>query len=439
VNICILAAGAGGMYCGSCMRDNALAQTLMRLGHRVTLVPLYTPLKTEPQTASIDQVFYGGINVYLQHASKLFRKTPRLVDWLLDRKWLLNVAGKYGAAKPPEELSGLTLSILQGEDGPAAKELRRLLSFLKQEATPDVVSLPNLMFIGMARAVKEELGVPVVCELTGEDIFLDAMRPADRKKIQSLIRRQTPHVDAFVATSAFYAERMADYLNVPIERISVVYPGIPRNYFIDTPKPPRPPTIGYMARICPEKGLHRLIDAMILLKKKSGMEDVRLRVAGYVGKAHENWYAEQQQRAKAAGFEGRATFSGEVEREAKLELLDASDVLCVPTEYPEAKGIFILESLARGTPVVQPAHGSFPELIDRTGGGLLASPGDAAALADALADVLRDSSKRRELGERGRQAVRDAFTEEHMAENMLTIYRQLTAAPATPAALGASA
>jgi hypothetical protein len=80
LNISIMAAGAAGMYCGSCMRDNGLAATLIRMGHAVTLVPLYTPLRTEAlpgERVAHDEVFFGGVNVYLQHASGVFRKTPR--------------------------------------------------------------------------------------------------------------------------------------------------------------------------------------------------------------------------------------------------------------------------------------------------------------------------------------------------------------------------
>jgi hypothetical protein len=179
---------------------------------------------------SIGQVFYGGVNIYLQHASKLFRKTPRVLDWLLDRPWLLNMAGRYGSTTPPDELGGLTLSILRGEDGPAVKELRRLLQFMKTDVRPQVVSIPNLMFIGVAPVLKKELGVPIVCELSGEDIFLDALAPKDRDDAQTLIRQAAGHVDRFVATSAEYAGRMADYLDVPRDRVDVVYPGIAEDY-----------------------------------------------------------------------------------------------------------------------------------------------------------------------------------------------------------------
>src|SRR5687768_2977290 len=173
LSIAILAAGAGGMYCGSCLRDGALAAALRRAGHRAVLVPMYTPLRLEEQSGADGEVFYGGVNVYLQHASPLFRRTPRLLDWLLDRPALLKLAGRFGAQTSPARLGPLTLSVLRGESGPAAKELHRLLAFLIDDVRPQVVSLPNLMFIGLARLLHRELGVPIVCELTGEDLFLD--------------------------------------------------------------------------------------------------------------------------------------------------------------------------------------------------------------------------------------------------------------------------
>jgi glycosyltransferase involved in cell wall biosynthesis len=429
VNICILAAGAAGMYCGSCMRDNALAGALKRMGHGVTLLPLYTPLKTEPDSVADADVFFGGINVYLQHASRFFRKTPRAVDWLLDRPWLLKVAGDYGAKTPPEQLAGLTLALLQGERGPAVKELRRLLRHLKDDVKPEVVTLPNLMFLGTARAIRDELNVPIVCELTGEDIFLDAMGERDRGEIQNVIRERAGDVTRYVATCDCYAGRMAEYAGIPRDRIDVVYPGIPAEYVRSraaVTQVGRPPTIGYMARVCPEKGFDRLLDALLLMPRMPGMDRVRLKVAGYVGKGQEAWYAEQQKRVAGTPLAGKVEFGGEVDRDQKIALLDGIDVLCVPTGYPEAKGIFVLEALARGTPVVQPAHGSFPELIQRTGGGVLVPPGDAGALAAALAELLRDAPRRQRLGEAGRQAVKSAFLDTHMAGRMLEVFERAT-------------
>ena len=440
MNISILAAGAAGMYCGSCMRDNSLAAALMRMGHKVALIPLYTPLRTEPKSVSHGEVFFGGVNVYLQHASGLFRKTPRAFDWLLDRQWLLKLAGRYGADTPPEQLAGLTLSLLQGEDGPAVKELRRLLDFLRDVARPQIVTLPNLMFMGVAPTLRRELKVPVVCELTGEDIFLDAMAERDKGQIRDAIRRSVPSVDRFVATCSYYADEMARYLDVGREKIDVVYPGVPGDYVREGARDDaraaaaavkeegaKPPTVGFLARICPEKGLHHFLDAVLLLAKMPGMNDLRVRVAGYLGKQHEAWYAGQQSRVAAAGLGGRAQFLGEVERGTKLELLDSLDVFSVPTTYKETKGVSVLEAMARGVPVVQPAHGSFPEILQQTNGGTLVPPGNPQALAQAMHDLLSDPERRRRLGDAGRQAIRAGFTDEVMARNMLKVYESVAA------------
>jgi glycosyltransferase involved in cell wall biosynthesis len=260
-------------------------------------------------------VFFGGINVYLQHASPIFRKTPRALDWLLDRHWLLNGSAATARARRPRN-SRASRSRSCRRRGPAVKELRRAARVLKTDAVrPQVVSLPNLMFIGTSARIREELGVPVVCELTGEDIFLDAMRERDRNEIQALIRARVPDVSRFVATSAFYADQMATYLGVPREHIDVAYPGIPGDYLTAAPartngSAARPPTIGYLARICPEKGLHHFIDAALLLQKMPGMHDLRAKVAGYVGKAHETWYAQQQARVANSPLAGGWIFVG---------------------------------------------------------------------------------------------------------------------------------
>jgi glycosyltransferase involved in cell wall biosynthesis len=85
----------------------------------------------------------------------------------------------------------------------------------------------------------------------------------------------------------------------------------------------------------------------------------------------------------------------------------------------------VTEALARGVPVVQPAHGSFPELIAQTGGGVLVPPGDAQALADGLAELLGDQPRRQQLGRAGRAFVESHMTEQQMANRMVDVYQKL--------------
>jgi len=426
LRIAILAAGAAGMYCGSCIRDNALALALKRMGHDCVMIPLYTPVKTDTENASIGKVFYGGVNVYLQHVNGLFRHTPRALDWLMDRPWLLSLAGNYGAQTSPAQLGDFVLDILRGETGHTGKELRRLIKFLKDDIKPQIVSLPNLMFIGAAKMLKDALNVPIIAELTGEDIFLDAMSEPHKTQARDLIRDRTKHIAKFVATSHYYAGEMAKYLDVPREKVEVVYPGIPSDYLkpeLTANSRQRQPTVSYLARICPEKGLDQLVDAMLVLQQKPGFENVKLNAAGYLGKAHQKWYADLAYRIARSPLAKNYTHLGEVDLAGKLGLMDNADVFAVPTRYAECKGLYVLEALARGTPVALPAHGAFPELIEATNGGVTHTPGDAQALADTLANLLNDPQRRATLGRAGHAATRARFLDTHMAQGMLDIYR----------------
>jgi glycosyltransferase involved in cell wall biosynthesis len=311
--------------------------------------------------------------------------------------------------------------------------MRRLIEFLKGDDRPDVVSLPNLMFIGLARMLRAELGAAVVCELTGEDLFLSRLVEPYRAQAQEIIRDRVGDVSAFVATSSYYADEMARYLGVERTRIAVVHPGVPGDYLVKEMQAKAPfdsaqgrqasaHTVGYLARVCPEKGFGQLVDAMTLLRELPGMGETRLLAGGYLGAGDRIWFEDVMRRAE------QTTYVGELDRAAKLGLLDSIDVLSVPSVYAEAKGIYVLEAMSRGVPVVQPAHGSFPELIELTGGGTLVPPGDLPALADALAELLRDADRRAALARAGRDAVRDGFTDDHMAAKMLDVYRALTPA-----------
>jgi glycosyltransferase involved in cell wall biosynthesis len=427
LKIAMLAAGAGGMYCGSCMRDNTLAAALIRGGHAVTLVPLYTPLRTDERDVSIARVFYGGVNVYLQHASRVFRRTPRWIDWLFDRRWLLRLAGRRAGSTDPRQLGPLTLAVLAGEHGPTRKELDRLVEFLAEHVQPDVVALPNAMFLGAAATLKRRLNVPVVCELSGEDLFLDQLPDSFRDRAYGVIRDCAADVARFTAASRYYADRMQPALGVPADRIDVVYPGVSVAYFPQTPPRPadRRPTVGYLARICPAKGVDQLLAALAALRRRPGCESAEVRTAGWLGPGDEKWYRlAVDQFVARRGLGDAHVHLGEVDRAGKIALLHSIDLFSVPAPFPEPKGIYLLEALACGVPVVQPARGSFPELVEATGGGLLVPPDDPDALADGLAQLLTDPDRRAALGRAGRAAILAHFTDAHMADAMLAVFRR---------------
>ncbi|MCP3978848.1 MAG: glycosyltransferase family 4 protein [bacterium] len=425
MRIAAIAAGAAGMICGSCLRDNTLAAALIGQGHDVALLPTYTPLRTDEDDVSRDRIFYGAVNVYLEQKTSLFRHTPWLVDRLLNGRGLLEWVSKKSVSVDARDLGELTLSVLRGEDGHQKKELGKLLRWLKDEFKPDIVQLPNAMFLGLAGPIRRELGVPVLCELTGEDIFLDELTDTYREQVVDTLRERAADASGFVATSEYYAEEMSTFLRVSRERIHTVAMGLKLDgHGGDATRPDGPFTVGYLARLCPEKGLHALVEAFRRLRQGSEPGSVRLRVAGYLGERDRAYVDGIKDEVVASGLGDSVDWVGEVDRAQKIEFLRGLHALSVPTTYREPKGLYVLEALANATPVVQPRHGAFPELVGATGGGVLVEPDSPDALARGLRELMDDEARRAELGRRGREIVHARFTDQAMADETLRVFER---------------
>ena len=423
MKIVYITAGAGGMYCGNCLRDNTLAGALLRQGHDVTLVPLYTPIRTDENDVSLDQVFYGGLNVFLQQRISLFRHTPRLVDGVLDTPGLLRWIARFAIDTDPHLLGALTLSVLKGEEGHQRKELHRLTEWLGRESRPQLVHLTNSLLVGLVRKIKSRLDVPVLCALQGEDFFLEGLPEPHRENALQVLRKRAADIDAFIAPSRTYADHMAGFLDVPRERIHVVYPGLELDGHGGAKASSGGDfTIGYMARIGPDKGLHILVDAFRILRQPENSPRCRLRVAGYLGREHRSYLEKLQARIREWGLAEDFEYLGTIDRKAKIEFIQGLDALSVPTAYAAPKGLYVLEAWANGVPVVEPRHGSFPEFMEASGGGLLFEPGDAEDLAAGLRRLIEDRAYAAALGQKGRTAVQNVFNATTMARETSAIY-----------------
>ncbi|MEM9187426.1 MAG: glycosyltransferase family 4 protein, partial [Planctomycetota bacterium] len=182
------------------------------------------------------------------------------------------------------------------------------------------------------------------------------------------------------------------------------------------------PVIGYLARVCHDKGLHLLVDAC---ERLAGSHDFELHAAGYLGAADRAYLSGLEKRAAAGPLAGRFRYLGELDRAAKLDFLRGVTLFSTPTVYRESKGLPALEALAAGTPVVLPDHGGFPELVAESGGGLLHRPKDPVHLAERLAALLDNPSHAASLGETGRGHVHQHRNDKRMAESTLRLYRTL--------------
>lgn len=417
MKIAQITAGTGSFYCGNCIRDNGLVLALRRRGHDALLVPLYLPTVPDDLNAAEGvPLFYGGINVYLQNKIPLFRYTPRWMDRWFDHPYLLSLAAKQAGMTKASELGEMTLATLLGESGPQIKELKRLAQWLRDDCKPDLICLSNLLLVGMARALKQETGVPVVCALQGEDGFIDHLPEPYRQQCWEVLRERAQEIDLFIPVSHYYAGVIRERLQLHADALHVVHNGISLQGYRPDRAEPESPTLGYLARLCPEKGFHTFVDVFIQLKQS--FPDLKMRAAGVMTGTDPAFVETCRERMRQAGVEGDADIHPNVSREEKIRLLESLSVFSVPALYGESFGLYVIEALAAGVPVVQPRHAGFPEIIEATQGGVLYDGESPSALAEAIAPLLRDPAKARALGAAGRERVHNAYSDDHMAENI---------------------
>ncbi len=413
MRIAQLTPGTGSYHCGSCLRDHALVRGLRAHGHEVLLVPLYLPLVLDSERETEQApLFFGGINVYLQEKSGLFRHTPRWLDALLDRPGLLRWAARRSGMADAGSVGALTVSMLRGREGHQHKELTRLREWL-HDLQPDVVSISNSMLLGLLDAVPP--GARAIVSLQGEHGFLDGLVEPYRAQAWQLVRERARQAAAVIAPSRYYAGLMGERLALAEERLHVVPNGVELDDL--TPAAPSAPTIGFLSRMCADKGLDTLVDAFCALAPR--FEGLRLRVAGAQIAEDLPFVAAQQAKLAAAGLAGRAELLPNISRAEKAEFLRSLSVLSVPALYGEAFGLYVIEALAAGVPVVQPRHGAFPELVEATGGGLVYDPEEGPEAA--LAALLSDPERARALGAAGREAVLARHAPEAFARSMAEV------------------
>lgn len=426
MNLVHLTPGAGAMYCGGCLRDNALVTALRKLGHEATMVPLYLPLTLdEPDQSAGTPVFFGGLNVYLQQKSALFRGAPGWLHDLLASPRALKWAAGRAARTQASGLGELTLSMLRGEAGNQARELDKLIAWLKTQPPPDVLCLSNALLVGMVRHLKSELRVPVACALQGEDSFLDALPEPHRAACWRELADRAKEVDLFIAPSRYFGDLMIERLSLSTGQVRVVYNGINLDGYRQGGESPGgkaqdvgAPTLGYFGRMCPEKGLDTLVEAYIRLRQEGRAGELKLRVGGSCGPADTPFVSQLRGRLEASGLLGEVEFVPNPNRARKLDFLRSLSVFSVPARYGEAFGLYVIEAMAAGVPVVQPRVAAFPELIEATRGGLLCAPNDPQALAEAIGALLSDPARSRALGQAGRRAVFERFSAETMAREV---------------------
>lgn len=403
------------------MQDNTLAKALVRQGVEVSLIPMYTPIRVDEDDATNTPVFFGGVNVYLDYKYPLWRRIPRLFTRWLDSPWVLRLATKFGVSNDAHELGGLTVAMLEGESGPHRQLVNEFVDYIEQHVKPDVICFSNTLLVGSLRELKRRIAKPVFCMLQGDDVFLDELQEPHREAVMRVLTERVRDFDGFITHSSFYSEYMAEYLKLDKKDCHAIPLGIDLQHHDGEPRQAREPfTVGYFARIAPEKGLLELAQAFQLLLQKH--PHAKLKAGGHLN-VHNRGYLDD---VKAVFRENPGSFEyigSPASHAQKVDFYKSVDVLSVPTKFQEPKGLYVLEALANGVPVVLPNRGAFPELIDSTNGGVIVESTSPEHLAAGLERVLEDADFRASLAEAGHAGVRATHTADQTAAAFVNVLR----------------
>jgi glycosyltransferase involved in cell wall biosynthesis len=420
--------GFGGtFYCGNCLRDSGLMKALKATGHEAHTLPIYLPLfaSNDQDDESDIPVFYGAVNIYLKQNFKLFRHIPNWMHKLLDSSPVLRYAAKKAGSTRAHGLEEMTISMLRGHEGYQKEELDHLVDYLKNHEKPDIVHLSNALLLGLANKIRTEVGAHVVCSLQDEDVWVDAMAPEYQEKVWQMMSEKGKDVSAFIAVSDYFAGLMHEKMDIPEEKMHVVHIGVdPARYVVETPEL-ETPVIGYLSRTNEENGFGVLVDAFIHLKDTTRFKKAKLRVTGGKTSDDNAFLRKQFRKLKRKGYLGDLDFKDDFQNIVGTDFFKGLTVLSVPVLKGEAFGLYQLESLASGIPLVQPALGAFSEIAETTGGGVVYAPNTPELLAGKWAEVFDDKQGILEMSRNGRNAVEEKFNIVELTNRMISIYNKL--------------
>ncbi|MEI7595623.1 MAG: glycosyltransferase family 4 protein [Bacteroidota bacterium] len=427
MKITYIVPGFGGtFYCGNCLRDSAFSQALKSQGHDSFTLPLYLPHSIEEFAEQTDvPVFYGAVNIYLKQNFKLLRKMPKWLYKFFNSPFILRYAAEKSGSTRADGLEEMTISMLKGAEGFQKEELDLLIYFLKHHEKPDVVHLSNALLMGLAAKIKEELNVPVFCTLQDEDVWINAMSDLYKPKLWRLMSEKAKDIDAFIAVSSYFKDVMQNNMLIPDEKIKVVHLGVnPDVYKVQVPAK-NPQAIGYLSRLNEENGLEILIDAYIKLRKKPEFDKLKLVLTGGKTADDTKFIEKQINKLKSNNVFNDVEFIDDFRTSQLNDFFKKVTVLSVPVLKGEAFGLYLLEALASGIPIVQPNISAFPEIIDKSKAGVVYSPNTSEALAEKLSVVLLNIESINEMGINGRKAVEEKFNLRNSTEMLIDIYNNI--------------
>jgi glycosyltransferase involved in cell wall biosynthesis len=425
MKIVYLITGSGGsFYCGNCYRDMLFVRSIRKVpGITSEAIPLYLPPDRKSTGNELDShVFFGAISMYLREKVHFLSRMPGWLDKVLDTGPMLKLASRFSGTTSTEGLEDLTLNMIEGDNAFRRYEVDRLVKYLARNGKPDIIHLSNALIIGLARQIKRRLDVKIVCSLLNEDDWIDVMAEPFRTKAWKLIAAEAGYIDTFITPSNYYRNLFIQKTGLDGGNIRIVPLGFHSGCPAEKQENPHSPSIGYLCRVNSMNGFDKMADAFLELKKAKDFKNLSLHVCGgYTGEDRQ-FIKEQIRKIREQGQSASVKIYPEFDGDAKQEFFRNIDIMSVPVRKIDGYGLYILEANCAGVPVVQPATGAFPEIVGKTGGGIVYSPDTVSELSANLSKLLLDRELRTRLSSQGMKGVAENLSLERMSVNLSEIY-----------------
>ena len=417
MKILFIIPGSGdSFYCGNCFRDNLQATALRDAGHDVIIMPLYLPFKY-PSFKADTPLFFPATTFY---ASRKFFKKGGMPHWLiriLESKLMLGIASSFSGTTSAAGLEDITLSMIHGNDAVFVEQVGTMLDWIEHNEKPDIIHLSSTLLIGVAKAVKQRINIPIVCSLQDEEIWIDSLKGDYLKEAWNGIINNITYIDRFVTASEFYRKSIT--ARIPrITDVDVIYPGVDVSKY-SCGQYPVEPVIGFFYRMNRENGLDILAEAFVTLKKRNTIKNLKLKIAGGYTAKDKRFLKEVRKVLRP--YMKDVEIIDDYSPEHHADFYRQISVICVPLTFDEGVGLYLCEAFAAGRPAVEPATGSFPEITGEA--GIVYTPASDDVLANAIEKLLTDETLFRHCCEKALELSRTRYDDKVMAEKLIMNYK----------------
>ena len=416
MKILLIIPGSGDtFYCGNCFRDNLYAHALRNTGHDIVIMPLYLPLTNKSFRADTP-LFFPATSYYVSQKYYGKGKMPHVLERILDSQSVLRLASSFSGTTSAKGMEQMTLSMIKGDDKHFAQQTEKIIQWITNHDRPDIIHLSSSMLIGIAKAIKNRINIPVVCSLQDEEIWLDSLDNQFSQEAWTSIKNNVSYVDRFIASSKYY--KSVALCKIPgIGEIDIVYPGVNIEKYASLYYP-KNPTIGFFYRMSYENGLDILAKSFVQLKQENSIPNLKLKIGG--GYTRENKSFVKSIRNILKSYSNDVIWSDHYNLNEHSAFYKDISLICVPVRYNEAAGLYLCEAFAAGRPAVAPNTGSFGEIIENA--GKLYLPNDCENLAKTLKQIFTDNTLYEELKDNALSLSNEKYKDTVAAEKLLKIY-----------------